>query len=295
MSAEHDDHLAPQPLDVAALTATLGLERGKKHDPARRFDAVKNIRVSDDPHLRYVLRLADTSLILGQRLGEWIGHSAALEEDLGLANISLDLVGQARWLLTHAGELEGRGRDEDELAFLRDDADFFNLTLVEQPNGDFGRTVVRQFLLDAWHLELYERLQHSKDPRIAEVAAKAIKETRYHYRFSSEWLVRLGDGTEESHQRVQTPLNELWQFTHELFAADAVDEAMAVKGIAPMLSELKPRWSANVDEVLREATLKRPADVVFPWHGKRGQHSEHLGYLLAEMQHLQRSYPGARW
>lgn len=244
---------------------------------------------------QYVLRLGDSSLVLGQRLGEWVGHSPALEEDLGLANISLDLIGQARLLLTYAGELEGAGRDEDQLAFLRDGTDFLNLTLVEQPNGDFGRTIVRQFLFDAWQLEVFERLQASTDKRLAEIAAKALKETRYHLRYSADWLIRLGDGTEESHQRVQTALNELWPLTQELFAADSVDEAMAARGIAPALAELQPLWSQKVDEVLKEATLQRPADTPYVWFGKRGQHSEHLGYLLAEMQFLQRAYPGARW
>ncbi|HEV7714740.1 MAG TPA: 1,2-phenylacetyl-CoA epoxidase subunit PaaC, partial [Steroidobacteraceae bacterium] len=156
-----------------------------------------------DARLRYVLRLADTSLVLGQRLGEWVGHSPALEEDLGLANIALDLIGQARLLLTYAGELEGRGRTEDDLALSRDGSDFVNLALVEQPNGDFARTVVRQLLVDAFQLELYEALQASSDPRLAEIAAKAIKETRYHFRYSASWVVRLGDGTEESHRRTQ--------------------------------------------------------------------------------------------
>ncbi len=244
---------------------------------------------------RYILRLADTSLVLGQRLGEWVGHAPALEEDLGLANISLDLIGQARLLLTHAGEVEGAGRDEDQLAFLRDGSDYCNLTLAEQPNGDFGRTIVRQFLIDAWQLEIYEWLQQSKDTRLAEVAAKALKETRYHLRYSAEWLIRLGDGTEESQRRVQQALDELWPFTQELFVADALDEDMAASGIASPLAQLQPRWSARIDEVLREATLQRPADTDYPWHGKRGQHGEHLGYLLAEMQHMQRAYPGAKW
>jgi ring-1,2-phenylacetyl-CoA epoxidase subunit PaaC len=251
--------------------------------------------VSSSAHIRYVLRLADTSLVLGQRLGEWVGHAPALEEDLGLANISLDLIGQARLLLTYAGELEGRGRTEDDLAMSRDPSDFLNFALAEQPNGDFGRTIVRQFLLDAFQIELYEALQHSKDARLAEVAARALKETRYHLRYSSAWLVRLGDGTEESHRRVQEALDELWRFTREFFAADEVDEEVTRAGIAPSLAELEPRWSARVDEVLREATLKRPADVRYTWHGKRGDHSEHLGYLLAEMQILHRTYPGASW
>ena len=251
--------------------------------------------MSDAARLRYVLRLADTSLVLGQRLGEWVGHSPALEEDLGLANLSLDLVGQARLLLTYAGEFEGRGRTEDDLAMSRDQSDFLNFALVEQPNGDFGRTIVRQVLVDAFQLELYEALQSSKDARLAEVAAKAVKETRYHFRYSAGWLVRLGDGTEESHRRVQQSLIELWRFTQEFFAADEVDVEMARIGAAPSLADLAPRWSVRIDEVLREATLERPADVPYSWHGKRGDHTEHLGYMLAEMQFLHRAYPGATW
>jgi ring-1,2-phenylacetyl-CoA epoxidase subunit PaaC len=246
-------------------------------------------------HCRYLLRLGDTSLVLGQRLAEWVGHSPALEEDLGLANLSLDLIGQARLLLSYAGELEGQGRGEDALAFLRDAPAFLNLTLAEQPNGDFGRTIVRQCLLDAWQLEVYAALADSSDARLAGIAAKAIKETRYHWRFSSGWLVRLGDGTEESHRRVQEPLNELWRFTTELFAADEVEEVLAAAGVAPRLAELQPRWSARIDELLQEATLVRPAEIPYQWHGKRGVHTEHLGHMLAEMQHLQRTYPGAQW
>lgn len=245
--------------------------------------------------LQYVLRLADTSLVLGQRLGEWVGHSPALEEDLGLANLSLDLIGQARLLLTYAGEIEGRGRTEDDLAMGRDQSDFLNFALVEQPNGDFGRTIVRQLLVDAFQLELYEALQRSTDSRLAEIAAKALKETRYHFRYSASWVVRLGDGTEESHRRVQSALDELWRFTRELFAEDEVDREMAAAGVAPALADLQSRWSARIDAVLREATLKRPADVPYSWFGKCGEHTEHLGYLLAEMQFLHRAYPGASW
>jgi ring-1,2-phenylacetyl-CoA epoxidase subunit PaaC len=251
--------------------------------------------VSDAALLRYVLRLADTSLVLGQRLGEWVGHAPALEEDLGLANLSLDLIGQARLLLTYAGEIEGRGRTEDDLAMSRDQSDYLNLALAEQPNGDFGHTIVRQLLLDAFQLELYEALQHSKDARLTDVAAKALKETRYHFRYSANWLVRLGNGTDESHRRVQGALDDLWRFTQEFFAADDLDDEMARAGVAPLLADLAPRWSVRVDEVLREATLKRPADVRYDWHGKRGEHTEHLGYLLAEMQLLHRAYPGATW
>src|SRR5688500_5893162 len=177
-----------------------------------------------DVRIGYALYLGDTSLILAQRLSEWVGHAPALEEDLALANTALDLLGQARYLLSYAGELEGKGRGEDDLAFLRDPSDYSNLLLVEQPNVDFGHTIVRQFLIDAWQLELFECLQGSSEPRFAEPAAKALKETRYHYRFSSGWMVRLGDGTEESHKRVQAGLDALWKFTSELFAPGAVDE-----------------------------------------------------------------------
>jgi ring-1,2-phenylacetyl-CoA epoxidase subunit PaaC len=248
-----------------------------------------------DPRFTYALRLGDTSLILGQRLAEWVGHSPALEEDLGLANLSLDLIGQARLLLSYAGELEGRGRDEDALAFLRDAPEFVNLALAEQPNGDFGRTIVRQCLLDAWQLEVYEGLVNSTDARLAAIAAKAVKETRYHFRFSAGWLVRLGDGTAESHARVQNALSELWRFTTELFAADEVDEAMIAAGVAPELKRVQTGWLARMDEVLQQATLQRPVSVPYSWHGKRGVHTEHLGHMLGQMQHLQRTYPGAQW
>ena len=252
-------------------------------------------QLQHEAHTRYVLRLADTSLVLGQRLAEWIGHAPALEEDLALANVSLDLIGQARLLLTYAGELEGRGRDEDALAFLRDAPEFFNLALAEQPNGDFAHTIVRQWLIDAWQLEIYAALERGPDTRLAAIAAKAIRETRYHYRFSSGWVVRLGDGTEESHGRMQRALAELWRFTPELFMPDELDERMSRAGIAPSLTELAPCWSARVAEDLRLATLTQPPTQPYPWHGKRGVHTEHLGYLLAEMQHLQRAYPGAHW
>jgi ring-1,2-phenylacetyl-CoA epoxidase subunit PaaC len=245
--------------------------------------------------VRYVLRLGDTSLVLGQRLGEWIGHGPALEEDLGLANLALDLIGQARLLLSYAGELEGRGRDEDVLAFLRDAPEFASVSLAEQPNGDFATTIVRQWLIDSWQLEIYQGLTASSDARLAAIAAKALKETRYHYRFSSGWLVRLGDGTAESQQRTQRAVHELWRFTHELFAPDEIDAEMLARGIAPDLAQLKGSWSARIDEDLRAATLTRPPGQEYPWHGKRGVHTEHLSHLLAEMQHLQRAYPGARW
>lgn len=244
---------------------------------------------------RYVLRLGDLSLVLGQRLGEWVGHSPAIEEDLGLANIALDSIGQARLLLTYAGEIEGRGRGEDQIAFLRQHGEYLNAILAEQPNGDFGQTIVRQVLIDAFQLEMYERMITSTDVRLAEIAAKSVKEVRYHLRYSGGWLVRLGDGTDESHARVQSALETLWPYTVELFAEDELDRMMAEQGVAPRLSDVQAAWSTRLDELLAEATLQRPRDRPYSWHGKRGQHSEHLGYILAEMQHLQRTYPGARW
>jgi len=244
---------------------------------------------------QYLLRLGDTSLVLGQRLGEWIGHAPALEEDLGLANLSLDLIGQARLLLTYAGEVEGRGRDEDALAYFRNEDEYRNLTLAEQPNGDFAQTIVRQCLLDAWQHEVYTALSGSSDARLAGIAAKSLKETKYHLRYSAGWLVRLGDGTAESQRRAQRALDELWRFTAEMFVADAVDAEIAAAGIGPPLESIAAGWVERVSAVLGEAKLVRPTDVPYSWHGKRGQHSEHLGYLLAEMQSLQRAHPGAQW
>lgn len=243
----------------------------------------------------YLLRLADSSLILGQQLTGWIGHAPALEEDLGLANTSLDLVGQARLFYAYVAELEGRGRTEDDLAFLRDPAEFRCLQLVQQPNGDFADTIVRQFLFDAWQRELFTGLARSKDARIAEIAAKAIKEIHYHVRYSGGWVVRIGDGTAGSHDRAQRALDQLWPFTHELCVADELDRAMQAAGIAPDLAEVRRSWSAELDATLAAATLRRPPDRPYRWFGKRGEHGEHLGYLLAEMQFLQRTHPGATW
>ena len=253
------------------------------------------MEVRDDDLFRYVLRLGDLSLVLGQRLGEWVGHSPALEEDLGLANIALDLIGQARLLLGYAGEIEGRGRDEDQLAFLREHGEYLNPTLAEQPNGDFGRTIVRQVLIDAFQLELYQRLTISSDGHLAAIAAKAVKETQYHLRYSGGWLVRLGDGTPESRARMSSALGHLWSLTTELFAEDDVDRAMAERGIAPRLVDVQKAWSARIDALLAEATLERPPDRPYSWFGKQGTHSEHRGYMLAEMQFLPRAYPDAVW
>ncbi len=245
--------------------------------------------------LAYLLRLADTSLILAQQLGALVGHGPSIEEDLGLANTALDLLGQARLLLSYVGQLEGAGRDEDQLAFLRDPADYLNVALAEQPNGDFAHTIVRQFLIDAWQLELYEELQRSRDERLAGIAAKALKETRFHLRYSSGWVVRLGDGTPESHARMLAALEALWPFTAELFDADAVEQAMIEQGIAPDPALIAPRWRGRVQAVLTEATLPMPEPAHFGWYGKRGQHNEHFGHVLTELQYMQRTYPGARW
>ena len=243
----------------------------------------------------YLLQLADTSLMLGQRLGEMLGHAPTIEEDLGLANTSLDLIGQARLLLSYAGEFEGQGRTEDQLAFLRTEGEFRNLVLAEQPNGDFAHTIVRQFLVDAYQLALYQRLQDSSDRRLAAIAAKSLKETQYHLRYSGGWLLRLGDGTEESHGRAQRALNQLWPLTREMFDEQESDRILVRLGVAPAMGEVQADWLARIDGVLREATLEQPASVPYRWFGRRGAHSEHLGYMLADMQYLQRAYPGAQW
>ena len=243
----------------------------------------------------YTLRLGDTSLVLGHRLSEWCGHAPELEEDIALTNVALDLVGHARMLLTYAGELEGKGRDEDRLAYRRDVFDYRNHLLVEQPNRDFGHTIVRQFLHDAWAVELYERLCASKDETLAGIAAKAVKEVRYHVRHSGDWLVRLGDGTDVSHAKVADALGRLWPYTGEMFERDEAEQALVAAGIVPDPARLKAAWAARVEAVLEEATLNRPADGWMQKGGRRGEHSEHLGYLLAEMQFLPRAYPDATW
>lgn len=242
----------------------------------------------------YLLRLGDNALVLGQRSAQLCGKAPALEEELALMNVGLDLFGQARNWLTYAAELEDEGHDADHLAFRRDAQDFRNLLIVEQPNGDFADIIGRQFLFDAWHVHLLDGLAHSSDARIAEVAAKSLKEATYHLRRSSEWVIRLGDGTEESHARMQRALNNLWQFTGEMVQADEIDQAMSEAGIAPDLESLATRWKATVEEVFEEATLERPSyDAWMYTGGKIGHHTEHLGFLLAEMQYLPRAYPDA--
>ena len=245
--------------------------------------------------VEYLLRHGDDRLLLGHRLSEWCGHAPILEEDIALANIALDFVGQANLLLGLAGQLEGQGRDADALAYFREATAFRNLQLVELPKGDFGFTVVRQFLFDAYDVPFLEALQRSAHADLAGIAAKAYKEARYHLRHSAEWVVKLGDGTAESHRRVQTALDELWRFTGELFEPDDVDRALTRAGIAPDLASLAPRWRQRVEAVLRQATLTPPEPTRAMLGGRRGWHTEHLGLALAEMQIVARSFPGAKW
>ncbi len=242
----------------------------------------------------YLLRLGDDRLVLGHRLSEWCGHGPVLEEDIALANVALDLIGQATHFLHLAGQVEAKGRDEDALAYFRDAIDYRNVNLVELPNGDYGRTIVRQFLFDAWSVLLLERLEHAAHAELGGIAAKAYKEARYHLRHSGEWVLRLGDGTGESHRRVQTALDDLWPYTGELFAADEVDRSLAGT-IAPDPSALQTAWREVVSDVVCRATLTLPADGYMHAGGRQGRHTEHLGHLLAEMQILARSHPGAKW
>ncbi|MFJ4291487.1 1,2-phenylacetyl-CoA epoxidase subunit PaaC [Cupriavidus sp. NPDC089707] len=242
-----------------------------------------------------LLRLGDSTLVLGQRLSEWCGRGPALEEDIALTNVALDLVGQTRLWLGYAAEVEGAGRTADQLAFLRDAHQFRNLLLVEQPNGSYADTLARQFLFDTWHYFQLEALQRSTDARIAEIAAKSLKEVTYHVRRSADLVVRLGDGSEESHRRMQDAFDDLWMFTGELFEADAAEAALAREGVIPDPATLAEPWQRHVGEVLEEATLRVPANQWAQSGGRHGRHTEHLGCLLAEMQFLQRAYPGAQW
>ncbi|MDW4548987.1 1,2-phenylacetyl-CoA epoxidase subunit PaaC [Defluviimonas sp. D31] len=249
-----------------------------------------------EAHLfEFLTRMGDNTLILGHRVSEWCGHAPVLEEDIALANTALDLIGQTQLWLGLAAEVEGKGRTADDLAFLRDAGAFRNLLLVERPNGDFGQTLMRQFLFDAWHHAMLSALCTSADTQVAAIAEKAVKEVAYHLERSADLVVRLGDGTEESHGRMQAALDDIWPYAGEMFLADSTDAAMATAGIAPDPAALKPVWQAKVDEVLSEATLTAP-DTDFSHKGGRiGNHTEHLGYILAEMQFLQRAYPGAVW
>jgi ring-1,2-phenylacetyl-CoA epoxidase subunit PaaC len=243
----------------------------------------------------YLLRLGDNAVILGQQLGDWIGKGPELEEEMAMANFALDYIGQARLFYSLAGEIEGQGRSEDDLAFLRDGMDFHNLLLVEQPNGDFAMTIARQFYFESFYKLQLDALAGSTESRLAEIAVKASKEIQYHLRHSRLWLMRLGDGTEESHRRMQFAIDELWRYTGEMFSADEIDLWAAESGIGPNPADLRDEWSAFLSEALTEATLTLPDQEWMASGGKQGQHSEHLGYLLADMQFLQRAYPGATW
>jgi ring-1,2-phenylacetyl-CoA epoxidase subunit PaaC len=243
----------------------------------------------------WLQRVGDNVLILGHRVSEWCGHGPALEEDIALANQALDLIGQCQLWLGLAAEVEGQGRNADAMAYLRDAGAFRNVLLVERPNVDFAQTLMRQFLFDAWHIELMRALKTSADPRVAEIAAKAEKEVAYHLERSADLVIRLGDGTAESHDRMQKALDLLFPYTGELFAEDAVDQALAEAGIAPLPGSLKADWDATLRAVLTEATLAHPGETYQHKGGKRGVHTEYLGFILAEMQFLQRAYPGATW
>ena len=255
--------------------------------------------VHDEPLLECLLRLGDTDLVLAQRLGAWIGHGPVLEEDIALANVGLDLLGQSRLWLGYAGEVEarltGRGRSEDELAFLRDAPAFRNVQLVEQPNGDYATTMARQLYFDHAHHLLLQGLARSCDERVAAIASKGVKEAQYHLERSSDWVVRLGDGTDESHARMQRAIDDLWPYTGEMFTPDAIELELVDAGVAADARTLAAPWRNRIDSVLLDATLRVPESTFAQQGGKRGVHTEHLGRMLAEMQTLQRSYPGAQW
>ncbi len=244
----------------------------------------------------YIIRLADDRLILGHRLSEWCGHAPILEEDIALANIGLDCIGQANFLYSAAAELEGKNRTADKLVYFREAIEYKNLFLVEQPNGDFAQTIVRQFLYDSFGVLLFDRLQKSTFEPLAGIAQKAVKELRYHYRHSSQWVLRLGDGTEESHQRAQRALNSLWKYTDEMFLSDGLENILAEQEVAVRSSSLKEEWLNTVREVITKATLNIPdSGTVVLKGGREGKHTEHLGHLLAELQIVARSYPNITW
>lgn len=243
----------------------------------------------------YLVRLGDDRLVLGHRISEWCGHGPILEEDIALTNIALDLIGEATLLLKYAGEVEGKGRDADQLAYFRDGAYFRNVHLVELPKGDFGVTIVRQLFFSAYSVLLWERLASSQDQTVAGIAAKSLKEARYHLRHSASWVVKLGDGTAESHERAQRAVNDLWRYTGELFMADDADRAVAAAGVGVDPSELEGAWRAQVTDVLQQATLTVPGETYMQRGGRDGRHTEHLGHMLAEMQIVARSHPGASW
>lgn len=254
-----------------------------------------NTLTTSSPLSTYAVRLADDNVVLGQRLGEYISHAPELEEDLAIANTALDHIGIARYLFTYAGEVEGDGRTEDDFAMFRPERAYTNALLVEQPNTDFAHILIRQFFFDAYQVPLWERLSSSQDDRLAAIAAKGLKEATYHLRRSSTWVVRLGDGTPESHARTQAAIDGLWRFTAELCSTDDVEVVLAEEGIAPTSGDLAGDWARTVDRVFESATLTRPEDDFQTNGGRIGMHTEYLGHLLAEMQWMQRSYPGLTW
>jgi ring-1,2-phenylacetyl-CoA epoxidase subunit PaaC len=256
---------------------------------------MSDVRTTMAPLAVYALRLGDDALIMAQRLGEWIANAPQLEEDIALGNIGLDLLGQARTLLAHAGRVEGAGRSEDDLAYLREERAFLNLQIVEQPNGDFAVTMARQLVFSTYQLALYDRLQHSSDETLAGVAGKAVKEVAYHRDHATQWVLRLGDGTEESHQRMQAGLEVMAPFVAEMFTSDELEGALAEAGVAVDVSTLRDDCDRYVDAVLSEATLARPGATWTARGGRQGIHSEHFGFLRAQMQHLHRSHAGASW
>jgi len=249
----------------------------------------------DEALFQFLLRLGDNTLVLSHRISEWCGHAPVLEEDIALANTALDLIGQTQLWLGFAGEVEGEGRTADNLAYLRDVWDFRNLLMLERPNGDFGKTMMRQFLFDAWQSVLLSKLLSSSDTQIAEIAEKASKEVAYQLERSAGTVVGLGDGTVESHNRMQEALDDLWPYTGEMFLGDEADEVLAQDGIAPDAASLKPDWDELVGGVLKSATLQIPSTKFAHKGGKTGTHTEHLGFILADMQFLQRAYPAASW
>lgn len=251
--------------------------------------------VDQNAFVEFLQRMGDNTLILGHRCSEWCGHSPVLEEDIALANMALDLIGQTQLWLGLAGEVEGAGRDADALAYRRDAWDFRNVLLVERPNGDFGATLMRQFLFDAWHHHMLTALLSSSDARVAEIAAKAIKEVSYHLERSADLVISLGDGTEESHAKMQAALDDQWPYAGEMFLSDDTDRTMAAAGIAPDPASLRAPWLATVNDVFAQANLRAPEDDYVHKGGRNGRHTEHLGYILAEMQFLQRAYPDAEW
>lgn len=247
------------------------------------------------PFFQYLLRLADDALIIGHRLSEWCGHAPTLEEDIALANLALDYVGQARSLYQYAAMVEDAGRGEDDLAYLRDAGAYANLLLLELPNGDFAVTITRAFLYAALMQPFWAAAMGLRDERLAAIAAKAEKEAAYHVRHTAEWVIRLGDGTADSKRRMEDALDELWRYTGEMFDMDGTERELAAAGLAVDRAALRGTWDATVNEVLRRATLERPKDGYMQAGGRRGVHTEHLGYILADMQFLQRAYPGATW